>query len=885
VADYSAKIKLIVEGQQQIKTLQQQVSSLQKQIKELARLDIGGVFEAEPLRSAVAGLRQEKEKLSKSTKSNISLQQQSNKNIERQLLNQIKLNAAVDLYDRRLKQVERSNAATQQQFSGRIEEIGKAFKFFKDKGSVSGVRAVATELGRIVEYENEILLTERKREANAAKSRRYAKELNLLELQGLNTQKAREKFQKFASVADTNKIKQAAIYQDALENQLRVLRAQVQENVRLARIAPSSPVRGGAAFPGSPEFLQAQRRNRTERISNVALGAGFPLLFGGGPGAVLGGAAGGLVGGPAAFAAQIGLSALGQQLDLLVAATAKASTAFTSTSAAFAMMEEKALFSNEATRELAIQLEEQGKVSELSALLTKELTDTLGNEGVKAMQELGQTTDKTTKLWNQLTLQLQALIAGPLNGFLTWVNTALSSISTSLRFNALQRELDNNAEFRAEVQRRRAARGRGARLGSLSAADQAELIKQFGGLIAPKTQIPVTAEDLRTITAPRGAKGPKPPADQTAQLAADLKAMQLMSVTQDGIRDALFEGNRQLAIRLEYDQKVYDINRDTEKALLRANYESEKTLIRAQEVVRLKDAELEKADKLRELERDITEEYYNRAGLSTRNLTQRAGAGAFDINLDLDPNNKVTQKYDEMKQRLEELSDPINAAAQGAAGIGNAFSTAFQGIITGTQSTQEALSNFFKGVGDAFVSMATEIIAQMVVMFAFKQLLGLFGGSGGSLFSGAGPVSGASVFGAGQASFNPAAFAPGVAFAEGGFVTNPTRALIGEGGEPEYVIPQSKMTAAMSRYSRGARGESVIPGNGTSTEGGGTATATMEPIDVRYSVERINNVDYVTADQFQRGMAQAARQGAIQGERSAMRTLGSSPAARRRLGI
>ena len=59
----------------------------------------------------------------------------------------------------------------------------------------------------------------------------------------------------------------------------------------------------------------------------------------------------------------------------------------------------------------------------------------------------------------------------------------------------------------------------------------------------------------------------------------------------------------------------------------------------------------------------------------------------------------------------------------------------------------------------------------------------------------------------------------------------------------------------------------------------------MEPIDVRYSVERINNVDYVTADQFQTGMAQAAQQGALQGERRAMRSLKNSAATRRGVGL
>ncbi len=51
-------------------------------------------------------------------------------------------------------------------------------------------------------------------------------------------------------------------------------------------------------------------------------------------------------------------------------------------------------------------------------------------------------------------------------------------------------------------------------------------------------------------------------------------------------------------------------------------------------------------------------------------------------------------------------------------------------------------------------------------------------------------------------------------FAEGGFVTRPTNALIGERGENEYVIPESKMNSAINRYARGQRGESVVEGGG-----------------------------------------------------------------------
>ena len=51
-------------------------------------------------------------------------------------------------------------------------------------------------------------------------------------------------------------------------------------------------------------------------------------------------------------------------------------------------------------------------------------------------------------------------------------------------------------------------------------------------------------------------------------------------------------------------------------------------------------------------------------------------------------------------------------------------------------------------------------------------------------------------------------------YAEGGYASGPTRALVGEGGESEYIIPESKMRESMSRYSRGARGSSVIPDSG-----------------------------------------------------------------------
>jgi hypothetical protein len=57
------------------------------------------------------------------------------------------------------------------------------------------------------------------------------------------------------------------------------------------------------------------------------------------------------------------------------------------------------------------------------------------------------------------------------------------------------------------------------------------------------------------------------------------------------------------------------------------------------------------------------------------------------------------------------------------------------------------------------------------------------------------------------------------AFAEGGVVNRPTLAMVGEGGQSEYIIPASKMAAASSNYLAGSRGASVLSGGG-----GGSAT-------------------------------------------------------------
>ena len=103
-------------------------------------------------------------------------------------------------------------------------------------------------------------------------------------------------------------------------------------------------------------------------------------------------------------------------------------------------------------------------------------------------------------------------------------------------------------------------------------------------------------------------------------------------------------------------------------------------------------------------------------------------------------------------------------------------------------------------------------------------------------------------------------------FATGGYVTGPTLSLIGEGGQPEYIIPADQMANASASYMAGARGPAVLQG------GGGAPQITIQTGPVM----QLDGKQYVTVEDLQR-TAQQVAEGVI----GRLRT----PAARLALGI
>jgi hypothetical protein len=173
--------------------------------------------------------------------------------------------------------------------------------------------------------------------------------------------------------------------------------------------------------PGRPRAGAGGGGGRTagQLFENLALGAGFPLLFGGGPGQVLGGLAGSFVG--TGFGGQILGSALGGQLEQLGIAAAQAGQALQKPIDNFGVIEQRAILASSSQERYIKQLIDGGQFIEATAAIQKRYNDVVGAQGSANLLELAQSSDELNRAWSELNLQLQAALAGPLADLVNWV--------------------------------------------------------------------------------------------------------------------------------------------------------------------------------------------------------------------------------------------------------------------------------------------------------------------------------------------------------------------------------------------------------------------------------------------------------------------------------
>ena len=184
--------------------------------------------------------------------------------------------------------------------------------------------------------------------------------------------------------------------------------------------------------------------------------------------------------------------------------------------------------------------------------------------------------------------------------------------------------------------------------------------------------------------------------------------------------------------------------------------------------------------------------------------------------------------------------------------IATGLTSAIDGLISGTKSLGESLASIAKSIGNMLIQSA---ISGWIGGMSFPLMKKA---EGGYMANGIKP------------------------FASGGYATKPTMGLVGEAGEDEYIIPASKMAQSMQRYSAGARGESVIPGTGSSHIGGGGSSTT-----VNYSgpILNFNSEEFVPKSAVGQIIATATSRGAKAGESRTLTTLRNSRSTRSRIGM
>ncbi len=194
----------------------------------------------------------------------------------------------------------------------------------------------------------------------------------------------------------------------------------------------------------------------------------------------------------------------------------------------------------------------------------------------------------------------------------------------------------------------------------------------------------------------------------------------------------------------------------------------------------------------------------------------------------------VTEPY---RQAWQFIQGSFIAPAQSGvqhlvAGIGNAFSAVY-GMIT--RPFQQAY-NFVVGIVSGILNMVNR---------ALRALASIGGGGDSGSFSGETAAAGAYWSGGFQA------------FAKGGMVKGPTLGLIGEGGEPEYIIPQSKAAGFAANFLSGKRGTGAIPGF---ADGGVVAPSSASVSIQTGPVTQMGGQNYVTMQD----MSQAVQAGVEQ---------------------
>ena len=192
---------------------------------------------------------------------------------------------------------------------------------------------------------------------------------------------------------------QAILRTNEVQNKVRREKLQILSREELFELKLRNILERNAA-------LEENRKKARATTENVAIGGAFPLLFGGGPGAVLGGAAGGFI--PGNPILSVVTSALGTQLDTLVQSTVDFSKSLREGGDAAGFLEQKLGFLDPTVKKQIQNLQQSGQTAEAAKVAFNKLASEIGQAGAAGFLEAGKNAEKLQNSFTKLTLSIIA---------------------------------------------------------------------------------------------------------------------------------------------------------------------------------------------------------------------------------------------------------------------------------------------------------------------------------------------------------------------------------------------------------------------------------------------------------------------------------------------
>ena len=450
-----------------------------------------------------------------------------------------------------------------------------------------------------------------------------------------------------------------------------------------------------------------------------------------------------------------------------------------------------------------------------------------------------------------------------------------TAVSSKAELDELERVVNNYAGF---------ARGLKGKAGERSVEQiQPEILRLRREIEARRKALGVegAADPIGDIDPPfqldpptSGGRAAKERESQIPALERELALKQRLAEIQGKLDQAVLNKDQELAIRLRGEQELARLAKE------RGDIQAE-DIPTGEKILKLRINELAASAAIKRTEQDIALLQQQRAetvNATVRGYTDELALLAEESDLGKD-RLRVEQQIADIQRRdpgisfeeldrireagfaLAEYKDQLRQVAEQKAlfeeiamVIGRGITDALLLVIRGTEN-----------LGDALKELGAQILETIGQMLILKAIEAGVNALSSSLFP----------------SPTPTGKLPNLQLAEGGFVTRPTTALVAEGGQPEYVIPASKMTGAMNRFNAGASGDAVINGADPTGETNITGAADI-PITISTGpVMQFEGKNYVSQEEFAAGIKLAAKEG----EAATLRRLRMSPSTRRKVGL